>query len=109
MHLAYRATKLRKFTKTDILTEVFHSTKCLHVCIVICVNMVHCSAICLLQEKTTDADCQRQKKRVIQSFEEYQHTKYCSAASDLSVSSVADSAQLLCASLPSAKGAVTAA
>ncbi|GFQ74053.1 hypothetical protein TNCT_580081 [Trichonephila clavata] len=39
MHLAYEAAELGKFTKTDVLTEEFHSTKCLHVYLVISVNI----------------------------------------------------------------------
>ncbi|GFY78979.1 hypothetical protein TNIN_315641 [Trichonephila inaurata madagascariensis] len=56
------AAKLGKFTKTDTLTEEFHSPKCLHMCIVICVIMVHCLAKCMIREKTADADCQHRRK-----------------------------------------------
>ena len=44
--LTKAAAQLDKFMKTDTLTEKYHSMKCLHACIAICANVIHCAETC---------------------------------------------------------------
>ncbi|GFY36855.1 hypothetical protein TNCV_2568171 [Trichonephila clavipes] len=67
MHLTYgavgeRGQRARQvYEKIDTLTEEYHNTKSLHVCIGIYENMVHCAAAHMLQ-----GDADRQRKEIIE-------------------------------------------
>ena len=47
--LAKAATEVGKFMKTDTPTEEYCSIRMLHVCNVICTNVVHCAATCRIR------------------------------------------------------------
>ena len=61
--LAKVASKLGKFTKTDIQTEEYSSIKYLHLCIIVCVNVVNCNGEKKLT-RTVDVE-----EQVLQSIE----------------------------------------